>query len=544
MSTPAPAGGERVARGPGRGPRALPLVARSAAREARPWLRRETWTRENLRACWSAAARERPRQTVAVALAVVALVAAAAWLLRSTIPPGIATAVVEEAPFEVTIVESGTLQALRSVTYASTIQSNQAKIIALVPEGKLVQKGDLLILFDAAPFEEEIRRNQAQLAQAEADLEKAQQDLKLQDIQNQEELAAARQKVERSELELADVSEGKGRLKEEEAKAAVANAERDLQKADGAHDDLKPLLAEGFITKQELDARAAGVSRAREDLELAKRRRDALVQFGRPLELSQAQADATLTKESLRQLESAAAYRLEQKRAAIAAAESRIEEANGKLALAQQQLARTEVRADVPGIVVYSDVFFGSEQRKPQVGDQVWANQPLLILPDISKMVVETKVRETDIHKVEKNQKVAVRVEAYPDLKLSGQVTLVGTLAQEEKERRGVKFFGVTVQVNETDPRLRPGMTRARRDPGGGARPQALYVPLEAVFEKRRPSRLLRGHAPRPASRARSCSAPRTATSWWSRRACAAASAWPCAIPAAAPSDFGSLTSS
>ena len=118
-----------------------------------------------------------------------------------------------------------------------------------------------------------------------------------------------------------------------------------------------------------------------------------------------------LTKESLRQLESAAAYRMEQKqRRHRRPRESRIQEAASKLALAQQQLARTEVRADVPGIVVYRDVFFGSEQRKPQVGDQVWANQPLLILPDISKMVVETKVRETDIHKVERNQNVAVRV--------------------------------------------------------------------------------------------------------------------------------------
>src|SRR5215510_10569148 len=95
--------------------------------------------------------------------------------------------------------------------------------------------------------------------------------------------------------------------------------------------------------------------------------------------------------------------------------------------------ARTSVRADVPGIVVDLEVFFASEQRKPQVGDQVWANQPLLILPDISKMVVESKVRETDIHKVEKNQRVSIRVEAYPDLRLTGAVTLVGTLAQEEK---------------------------------------------------------------------------------------------------------------
>ena len=482
MSTPAPAGGERVARALVAARTRFTLVARSAAREARPWLRRENWTRQNLHAL-VAVARARPRRAAAAVLGTMAVIGLAAWLLRNPIPPGIATMVVEEAPFDISVVESGTMQALRSVTYASTIQSNQAKIIALVPEGKLVQKGDMLILFDGAPFEEEIRRTQAQLSLAQADIEKAQQDLKLQSIQNQEELAAARQKVERSRLELADVTDGKGRLREEEAKAAVGNAERDLEKAIGAHDDLRPLLAEGFITKQELDRAAQAVSRAREDLALAKRRHEALVQFGRPLELSQAQADASLTRESVRQLEAAAQYRLEQKRSAITAAESRIQEANAKLALARQQLARTEVRADVPGIVVYKDVFFGSEQRKPQVGDQVWANQPLLILPDISKMVVETKVRETDIHKVEKNQNVAVRVQAYPDLKLSGQVTLVGTLAQEEKERRGVKFFGVTVQVSESDPRLRPGMTAAV-EIQVERRPKALRVPLEAVFEK------------------------------------------------------------
>jgi HlyD family secretion protein len=199
--------------------------------------------------------------------------------------------------------------------------------------------------------------------------------------------------------------------------------------------------------------------------------------------MSQAEAEASLTRESARQLEASASYRLEQKRSAIAAAESRITEAAAKLALAKQQLARTEVRADVPGIVVYKDVFFGSEQRKPQVGDQVWANQPLLILPDISKMVVETRVRETDIHKVEKNQNVTVRVQAYPDLKLTGKVTLVGTLAQEEKERRGVKFFGVTIQINESEPRLRPGMTAAI-EIQVERRAQALRVPLEAVFER------------------------------------------------------------
>ena len=469
---------------------------RTLGREARPWLRREQWTRENLGAL-ADGVRRRPRRALALLVGTAVLVVLLAWALGGA-RPDLAAAEVREGPFRVAITEAGTLQALRSVTYASTIQSNQAKIVALAPEGKLVQKGDLLVLFDAAPFEEEIRKNQALLAQAEADLLKAREDLKLQAIQNQEELLAARLRVEKSDLERKDVEEGKGRVKEEEAASAVANAERELQKAETALGDLKPLPAAGFITRTELERAEQQVARSREELELAKRRRDALVNFGRPLELSQARSDAQSSRETLRQLESAASYRTAQKQAGVAAAQSRIQEAQARLELARQQLARCEVRAEVPGIVVYKEVFFGSEQRKPQVGDQVWANQPLVILPDISRMVVDSKVRETDIHKVERNQRVTVRVEAYPDLRLTGQVTQIGTLAQEERERRGTKFFSVTVQVNESEPRLRPGMT-ARVEIEVEERAKALFVPIEAVFEREGRSVVyLAGRNPRP----------------------------------------------
>ena len=443
--------------------RALSGVER-LARGAGPWLRTH------------------PRRAVSTLAGALLLLLVLGWALaggRSDQP----SAVVREGPFRVSITEAGTLQAVRSVTYASSIQSNQAKITAMAPEGKPVQKGDLLILFDAAPFEEEIRRNQALLGQAEAELAKAREDLKLQGLQNREEMLAAQLRVEKSDLELKDVQQGKGRVKEDEITQAVANAQRELQKAETALQDLRPLLAEGFITRAELERAEQQVASSREELQLAERRRDALLGFGRPLELSQARSDAQSSRETLRQLESASSYRVAQKQAAIAAAQSRIQEAAARLELAKQQLARCEVRAEVPGIVVYKDVFFGSEQRKPQVGDQVWANQPLVILPDVSRMEVDTRVRETDVHKVERNQKVSVRVEAYPDLRLSGTVSLVGTLAQEEKERRGTKFFSVRVLIKESEPRLRPGMT-ARVEIEVEERPRALAVPLEAVFER------------------------------------------------------------
>lgn len=393
------------------------------------------------------------------------------------------TAIAQSGHFEVRIAETGVLQALKSLTYASSIQSNQAKIVALAAEGKIVGKGELLILFDSTPFEQQMRESEALLAQAQADFVKAQQDLKLQALQNEEDVAASRQKEQMATLELRDVEEGDGKLREEKARSELAEAARKVRTAETARDDLQPLLKEGFITRQEMERAQQDVEKARDDLALAKRRHDAFFKFGRPLEMAQAQSQALASRGSAKALVVAAASRIEQRQAALEGARSRVQEAEARLASARAQLRLCEVRADVPGIVVYRPVLFASDQRKPQIGDQVWANQPLLTLPDISRMTVETRVREVDIHRISENQRVSVHVAAYPDLRLTGRVSLIGTLAQEDGSRRNTKYFGVTVEVNESDARLRPGMT-ASVEIHVEEREGVLFVPIQAVFER------------------------------------------------------------
>src|SRR5207247_10490424 len=110
--------------------RAVEAVGKIAT-GVRPWLRRDAWTAENLRRAAAGARRRPARALAAAALAAAAL--AAAVLLTGGDPAGVLTAEARQGAFHVSIVEAGTVQALRSVTYASAIQSNQAKIVALAP---------------------------------------------------------------------------------------------------------------------------------------------------------------------------------------------------------------------------------------------------------------------------------------------------------------------------------------------------------------------------------------------------------------------------
>lgn len=392
-------------------------------------------------------------------------------------------AAVQEGPFEVKIVESGTLQALRSISYSSSIPGSQAKILYLIPEGSQVQEGDLLVRFDATPFQEELQRAQAQLAQARAELVKAEQDLKLLRLRNKEELSEAADAVRLAELELASVTEGKGKVAEAESAAQLAEARRELEKAESNYEDLEPLLEEGFITKLELDRARQAVDQAEENLKLLDVKHRTYLEYTRPAEIEGARANLYKSKEAARQLDQAVTYRLSQAEAALELAESKAAELTSKVELQKQNIAGSEIHATVSGMVIYQDVFFGTDKRKVQVGDQVWPNQPLLTLPDLSEMVVETQVRETDIHKVEKNQRVEIAVDAYPELSLAGEVSFIGALARQEHEVRVGKYFQVTVLVREEDERLRPGMS-ARVELLVDKLDRAHFVPLEAVFEK------------------------------------------------------------
>ena len=91
-----------------------------------------------------------------------------------------------------------------------------------------------------------------------------------------------------------------------------------------------------------------------------------------------------------------------------------------------------------------------------KVGDRVSSGSLIARLPNIFRMKVRTSVGETDISKIKMGMKVLVRLDALPELPFHGVISEIGRACLPSDQG---KIFKVVVVVEESDLRLKPGMT-------------------------------------------------------------------------------------
>ncbi len=91
-----------------------------------------------------------------------------------------------------------------------------------------------------------------------------------------------------------------------------------------------------------------------------------------------------------------------------------------------------------------------------KAGDNVYLGQMVARIPDVAHMKVRTFVNETDFTKVSEGMKVIVRLDALPNVPFHGEVTSISRVClPRDKEM----VFNVLVNIEESDVRLKPGMT-------------------------------------------------------------------------------------
>jgi HlyD family secretion protein len=118
-----------------------------------------------------------------------------------------------------------------------------------------------------------------------------------------------------------------------------------------------------------------------------------------------------------------------------------------KIAAAEATLSQAWI--EVPFDATITDV-------NAQPGDQVYVNIVAFQLDDVSKLFVEVEVSEIDINQVEIGQDVTITLDAIRGVEYHGNVIEV---ARNGTENGGVVNFSVTVEFNDADQDVRPGMT-------------------------------------------------------------------------------------
>ncbi|MFL5762548.1 MAG: HlyD family secretion protein [Bacteroidia bacterium] len=230
-----------------------------------------------------------------------------------------------------------------------------------------VTKGQLLITIDDTDLK-------AKVAQADAALENAKAAL----LSVKSNATAVSQNAEASSLSSSSVQQSIN-----SAKARLTKSQADFKR-------IENMFAAKAATQSQLDA-------AKADLDISTAQYEAAV--------SQYKS-ATAQSQGVRS-------QAEAQKAQITLAEAMVKQREAELALANTQLDNATVEAPCDGIVT---------KRAVEEGQYITIGQPMCSTIDKTHMWVTANFKETQMQNLRAGEDVSIRIDAYPDMKLSGKV--------------------------------------------------------------------------------------------------------------------------
>lgn len=268
---------------------------------------------------------------------------------------------------------------------------------------------------------------------------------------------------------------------------AVRVAEENNLQAQARYAGQERLAARDFITPNELEAERSRLLQAESRLEQAITDLNLYTQYTFIKDADQQLANYEDAIMSYQRTQAEAAAELAQAEARYKSAVQRLELEAQRLVDLNEQLALTVIRAQRPGLVVYGSAdtgqpFRGGNQEPIQEGATVRERQAILTIPDMTEMAVRVNIHESSVQRVAEGQTVAVRIDAFPDMNLTGEVIKVAVVADSGNAfmNPDLKVYPTIVRIEGEHDWLRPGMT-AEVEILVASLENTVYVPIQAV---------------------------------------------------------------
>jgi len=325
---------------------------------------------------------------------------------------------IKEGQFIVTIEEVGVIKAVKTISIYSPFRG---KISDMIDDGTEVKEGQTVIWLDTQDIEKEVDNKLSDLLSRRQDLEARIESLEMGIRNNTLDVESAKAELEFAKLKLTEV-------------------ERDL-------DTKKELLEAEIISRTD-------IKEAEMDYHSSKLDKD---------KNEYAYVRTEKSKESDEKV----------KNVQINDVNVKIGQSEKDLNKAKDKLNQAEIKAPAAGLFLVNSHFdhHSGQIESVKAGDSIRERQMLGSIPDLSDLIVKSQIGESDVFKINKGTPVEMDVDAFPDLKLTGKVENIGALAIQRFASEGAgivssnveffdqKVFEVTLSLDKSDERLKPGMT-------------------------------------------------------------------------------------
>lgn len=403
---------------------------------------------------------------------------------------GSALRTVDRVDFDMIIPVSGELAALRQVEVRNLLEG-RAIITEIVPEGRRVQKGEMLVKFASEDSSDKIKDLQDKLKTSQADAVATEQALAIKQNERLSEIEKAQLQVKLAQLALDGWINGEVVSKRQQFATALEAATIDTERLRKRFTESEELVSKGFISRDEYERDRIGLIQA--DAKVKQSALDVTV-----YEKFQLPQDEAKKKSDLEQSVAERERTLQKKDAEIVKAQSDLESAQFRANTAQErltqglhQLKNTVIHSPTDGLVVYASSLEsggwgrGADAAPPAAGTELNPNELVMIIPDTSQMVAYLKVSEALSGRIKPDQEVTIFSDANPTVPIRGTVMNVSVLAESggwrDPNRRDYK---VRVLLNESDSlALKPSM-RCKASILLGRAVDVLSIPVQAVFRQ------------------------------------------------------------
>jgi HlyD family secretion protein len=320
----------------------------------------------------------------------------------------------------------------------------------LVETGETVDAGDVLARLDSTEEELGVREAEFALASAEAEL------ALLRVGPRPEEIAAAEADLEDAEAALEQAVAQRDEVTGGATTADIAAAQAEVTSAEGewlrARDDRDELFREtdeddedDWKLRDQANYRFAAAIEALEAARVKLEARqstagDRVREAEARVTSASAQRDVAEAELALLEADSAAWE--------IASAEAQVAQAAVALKVAEAALAHTVLYAPFAGTATKVDA---------EIGDLVEPGHVVAVLATVDRLEAHTvDLTELDVARLKEGQVAVVTADALPDTRFPGRLARIGL---RSVDYRGDVTYPVTVELEETAPELRWGMT-------------------------------------------------------------------------------------